>query len=109
MLQLFFAGLATFGNPEYWLNHVSFVHWFGLNLPVFLLIFAWIGALPRGAYWQVLGLVGFVFAMYFTANMTSQAQWVGALHPVIAILLTALSWFHVSYITKLIFSRKGRK
>src|SRR5690554_3392507 len=84
--QIFLSGLATFVSTSHWANHVFFVHLFGLNIPILLLLFAFIGALPRWAYGHILGLMGAIFAMYFTANMSGLAPWTGALHPVIAML-----------------------
>lgn len=105
--QVFLAGMGTFVNPSHWSQHVMFIHLFGFNLPLLLLLFAFIGSMPRWAYWQLFGLFILIFAMYFTANMTSLASWIGALHPVIAMLLTVVACINMLHAGKLIFKQKG--
>ncbi|WP_453992246.1 DUF6220 domain-containing protein [Bacillus nitroreducens] len=89
--QVFTAGLAIFVGAENWLTHTSLVHILGLNIPVLMLIVAFIGKMPRWGYGYVIGLALFVFGMYFSANFTRIASWVGALHPVLAMILFILS------------------
>ena len=89
--QIYLAGMAIFQNPAVWMKHMMFVHFFGFNLPLLMLIFAFIGALPRWAYWHLFGIFVSIFLMYFTANITSAMPWLGSMHPVIAILLIILS------------------
>ncbi|MFD2044192.1 DUF6220 domain-containing protein [Ornithinibacillus salinisoli] len=93
ILQVLFVGLALFDSSVHWLKHITLVHLFGFNIPVFMLLFAFLGRMPRWSYWYILGLLGLVFAMYFTANMT--ISWIGSLHPVIAILLIEISFMNV--------------
>lgn len=104
--QVFLAGMGTFVNPAHWSRHVMFIHLFGFNLPLFMLLFAFIGSLPRWAYWQLFAVFILIFAMYFTANMTSLAAWLGALHPVIALLLTAVACSNVLKSGKMIFKQQ---
>lgn len=88
VVQVFLAGMAIFVDPLNWVRHVNFVHFFG-ELPILMLILAWIGRLPRGAG-LLLGpvilwlLIGVQFA---TAEARSV---VAALHPVNALLL---AWY----------------
>ncbi|MBM7554227.1 DUF6220 domain-containing protein [Thalassobacillus pellis] len=91
-VQIFLAGMAIFITPAHWMNHIFFIHLFGFNLPVLMLLFALAGAMPRWAYWQLFGIFFLVFLMYFTANITGSLPWAGAMHPVIAVLLFLLSW-----------------
>lgn len=95
IVQVFLAGMGTFVNPAHWSQHVTFIHLFGFNLPLFMLLAAFVGSLPRWAYWQLFAVLILIFAMYFTANMTSLAAWLGAMHPVIALLLTAVACSNV--------------
>ena len=37
MAQFFFAGSAIFMDPVEWRKHVTFVHLFGFNIPIFML------------------------------------------------------------------------
>lgn len=103
LAQIYLAGMAVFLNPAVWPKHTMFVHLFGFNLPVFMLIFAMVGSLPRWAYWQLFGLFVSIFLMYFTANML---PWFGPLHPVMAILLFVLSSWTVLKTWILIFGNK---
>ncbi|KAF0993670.1 DUF6220 domain-containing protein [Geobacillus sp. TFV-3] len=87
VIQMFLVGMAIFSNTMYWTKHIAFVHLFEI-LPILMLIFAFAGRLPKTLCWQSAGLVGLIFAQYFTANLKS----VGALHPVIALGLFLASW-----------------
>lgn len=108
--QFFLAGLAIFVNPVNWVKHTTFIHLFGFNIPVILLLLAYIGRLPRWAYWHIFGLLVGVFGMYFTANITAIYSWVGALHPIIAIVLFGICYQALMKTTKLIFNKqKGEK
>lgn len=89
--QFYFAGLAVFLDAAAWMKHMMFVHLFGFNVPLIMLIFAVIGALPRNAYWQLFVVLVCIFLLYFTANMNAPLPWVGPLHVIIAILLFVLS------------------
>jgi hypothetical protein len=103
--QIFLAGLATFVHPLNWARHSTLVHIFGFNIPIFMLVTAFIGSMARLAYWQIFGLLVLVFSMYFTANFTSVVPWISAAHPVIAMLLFVLSFNIVIKTWKLYFSR----
>jgi uncharacterized membrane protein YhaH (DUF805 family) len=109
VVQVFLAGLATFVNPINWANHSALIHAFGFSIPIFMLVFAFVGNMPRFAYWQIFGMLGLVFAMYFTANITSALPWAAAAHPVIAMLLFILSLVIVSKMWRFIFNKKNSK
>lgn len=94
MTQFFFAGSAIFVDPVEWRKHVTFVHLFGFNVPIFMILFAFIGSLPRTAYLQILGIMIGIFFMYFTVNFRG-LPWTAALHPVIGTLLFLLSFYTV--------------
>jgi len=89
--QVFSAGMAIFVGAENWLKHTTLVHIFGFNILVLMLIAAFVGKLPRWGYGYVIGLAVLVFSMYFSANFTRVAPWVGALHPVLAMVLFIVS------------------
>jgi mercuric ion transport protein len=85
--QVFIAGLAVFVEPTYWKDHTNFVHLFEL-LPVFLLILAFTGKMPRT--FKVLPLVAFLLIslQYATAQARfSDPKELAALHPVNALLI----------------------
>lgn len=63
-IQIFTAGLAIFVIPTHWLSHITYIHLFGFNVPIFLLLFAYLGKLPRWGYLYVFGLMFGVFGMY---------------------------------------------
>lgn len=105
--QIFFAGMAIFISPANWMKHMTFVHLFGFNIPIFMLAFAVIGALPRWAYWQLLGILISIFLMYFTANISADLPWFGSMHPVLGVLLFVLSCTIVSKVWKFTFYNKN--
>ncbi|MBP2079927.1 DUF6220 domain-containing protein [Oceanobacillus polygoni] len=107
--QIFLAGLAIFASPVHWIKHITLIHLFGFNIPLFMLLFAWMGAMPRWAYGAVFGLLTSVFAMYFTGNMAAKLPWIAALHPVIAIVLFVIAFVVVIETVKLISNKKGVK
>nr|WP_186673578.1 DUF6220 domain-containing protein [Sporosarcina sp. BP05] len=104
--QFFLAGMAIFMSPVNWLKHLSFVHIFGFNLPFLMIGFAVVGKMPLGAYLQLLGVLLTVFTLYFTANITNIVPWLGAMHPVMGILLFALSLSIVFQIWNSITNKK---
>ncbi|MGN8646529.1 DUF6220 domain-containing protein [Gracilibacillus sp. HCP3S3_G5_1] len=93
--QIILAGMAVFIHPMHWANHTFFIHLFGFNVPLLLLIVAWLAKLPRVVYWQVFGLLLMMFSMYFSANIAGQLPWIAALHPVIGTTLLLLSFWMV--------------
>jgi len=107
--QIFLSGMAIFISPANWMKHMTFVHLFGFNIPIFMLVFAFIGALPRWAYWQLLGILISIFLMYFTANISANLPWFGAMHPVFGVLLFVLSYTMVSKTWKFIFDNKNNQ
>jgi Family of unknown function (DUF6220) len=109
IIQIFIAGLAIFVNPVNWTKHFLFVHLFGFNTPLFMLVMAFIGRMPRWAYWQIFGLLVCIFSMYFTANSRGAFPWAGAAHPVIATLLFILSLTIVIKTWHLIFKKSSEK
>lgn len=109
IIQFFFAGTAIFMYPVDWQKHVMFVHLFGFNLPIFMLLFAFIGRLPRLAYWQTFGILAGIFFMYFTANIRGQFPWAATLHPVFGILLFLLSSYTVVKSWQSIYNNKKLK
>jgi len=88
-LQFYWAGMAVFTEASYWSQHVMFIHIFGFNLPVLLLLAAIGAGHARWAYWHVLLILLLTFLMYFSANISASQSWVGALHPVLGTLLLA--------------------
>ncbi|WP_200411184.1 DUF6220 domain-containing protein [Virgibacillus salexigens] len=105
--QIFLAGMAIFISPANWMKHMTFVHLFGFNIPVFMLVFAFIGALPHWAYWQVLGILISMFLMYFTANISANLPLLGAMHPVFGVLFFVMSYSMVSKVWKFTFDNKN--
>ncbi|WP_449538563.1 DUF6220 domain-containing protein [Ferdinandcohnia sp. Marseille-Q9671] len=105
IIQVLLAGMAVFVGAENWLRHSTLVHLFGFNLPLFMLLTAFIGKMPRWAYWNVLGLLVLIVGMYFTANFITVAPWVGAIHPVLAMVLFVFSVGMVSNTWKFVRKR----
>ena len=91
IMQVMLAGMATFIDGLHWARHSMLIHAFGFNIPLFMLVAAFFGKMPRFAYWQVFGSLLLVFLLYFTANMRGTLPIVAALHPVIAMVLFMFS------------------
>ncbi|WP_130858723.1 DUF6220 domain-containing protein [Gracilibacillus phocaeensis] len=85
--QFILAGLAVFADPAQWRNHTMLIHLFGFNLPLILLVFAWLGKMKKRVYLQVLDFMVLIFLMYFTANIAGKMPWFAALHPIVGVLL----------------------
>ncbi|HET7627525.1 MAG TPA: DUF6220 domain-containing protein [Bacillales bacterium] len=90
LVQIFFAGLAVFGQPTAWLYHTTFIHFFEM-IPVLMLICAFIARLPGRLRWMSVVLIALIFVQYLTANLASTAHWIGALHPIIAFMVLGAS------------------
>lgn len=82
-VQFILAGMAIFVDPAQWKNHTMFIHLFGFNLPIIMLLVAWFAKLPLNVFAQLLGLMTWVFFMYFTANMAGNIPWLAAFHPLV--------------------------
>lgn len=94
-LQVFIAGLALFVDPSSWRGHITFVHFFEY-LPILMLLLAIFGKLSRRARWQSLSLLGLIILQYATAKISGDfpsLRMVGALHPVIALILF---WYSIT-------------
>lgn len=105
IMQVMLAGMAVFINGLHWVRHSMLIHAFGFNIPLFMLVAAFIGKMPRFAYWQVFGSFVLIFLLYFTANMRGTLPIVAALHPVIAMILFAFSAWTVYKTWTFIFSK----
>lgn len=101
-IQFYIAGMAVFDNPIHWLQHTRFIHVFGFNLPVFMLVAAFIGVLPRQVYWHLFSVLIFIFLMYFTANIGISG--LGPLHPVLGTGLLILSIWMVINAFKMVYA-----
>lgn len=93
VLQVYLAGMALFGDSEFWKWHRSFVPMFG-SIPVILFILGIIGKLNRKMIWGSLGMFVLISFQYITALHLA-----GALHPVLALalFLAALTLVRGSY------------
>ncbi|WP_175615953.1 DUF6220 domain-containing protein, partial [Piscibacillus halophilus] len=100
IIQFFLAGMAVFVSPANWMKHTFFVHLFGFNIPVLLLLFAFVGRLPNWAYWGIFGLFITVFGMYITANVNPL---LGAIHPIVGIVMILISYHLLKKNVELIF------
>lgn len=99
MAQVFLAGAAIFGNPEYWKMHTTFIHFFEF-VPIIIFVLAFAGQLKGNLRWMPLGLMVLILVQYATANMADLASgFIAAVHPVtgmilfmIAMILVRDSW-----------------
>jgi hypothetical protein len=87
-LQVFFAGMAIFVNPERWSWHTSFVHAFEL-LPLVMLVLAFVGHLPARIRWLTAAMWVLITLQY--AFVAMRPGWGAALHPVNGLAIFWLS------------------
>ena len=85
LTQFLFAGMSIFENPTYWVKHKTFVHLFGYVVPALMLLCALLGKFTHLVYKELVTVFLLLFVMYFTGNI----GWLGALHPLIGVLLIA--------------------
>lgn len=98
-LQVLIAGMALFVDSSNWRGHTAFVHVFEY-LPILMLLLAIFGKLSKGLRWQCLGLLGLIILQYATAKVSGDfpsVRMIGALHPVIALLLF---WYSITCFRK---------
>ncbi|UOQ84937.1 DUF6220 domain-containing protein [Gracilibacillus salinarum] len=95
MAQFVFAGMAVFISPLHWQEHTFFIHLFGFNVPLLMIVLALLGKLPGWAYWQLFGIMSLVFVMYFSANMSGKLPLLAAMHPVIGTGLLLVAYWKV--------------
>jgi len=86
IVQVFLAGIALFVDFGHWNFHQSFVHYFEF-VPVVMLILAFFGGIPKNLRWHSLSLYIMIILQYVTVNLTGKIPYIGAIHPIIALLL----------------------
>ncbi|GIO21361.1 hypothetical protein J18TS1_44610 [Oceanobacillus oncorhynchi subsp. incaldanensis] len=91
LAQFFLAGMAIFGGGQFWSAHKMLVHLFGLNVPVIMMIGAFMGNSKKNDYFFILGLFILIVTLYASANLGFLHSYLGALHPVLGFLITILS------------------
>ena len=84
--QVLLTGLALFINPINWSYHVSFAR-FIFFLPFVMAILAYFAKFQKKIIWRSIGLFGMVIGLFFTAAISARFTIIGALHPVIALIL----------------------
>lgn len=91
LTQFFLAGMAIFDGGQYWTNHRMLVHLFGWNLPIIMMLGAFMGNAKKNDYFSILCLFFLIFLMYASANIGFKLSFMGALHPILGILLVIVS------------------
>ena len=81
IVQVYLAGVAFFDNSAAWDWHTIFIHMFEY-IAIVMFVLGFIGKMPRGLIWGSLGLFALFNIQYFTAH-----GFIGALHPVLALVL----------------------
>jgi len=92
LIQVFLVGLSLFTGQAYWSTHRDVGHTLAV-LPLLLVILAYLGRLPRSEkllIWLLFG-VYLVQAEVFAA-IRDVAPFLAAFHPVLALVLFALSF-----------------
>lgn len=92
LVQVFLAGLVVVARRASWENHIGLGHLLGLPL-VIMLIFMYLGGMPRRLKWLTWGL----FAVYFIQAdivifLRDSVPYLSAIHPVLALIDFALGW-----------------
>ncbi|ONK22480.1 hypothetical protein BLX87_15745 [Bacillus sp. VT-16-64] len=91
LIQFLLAGLSIFKDPATWAAHRNFVHLFGYTLPILMIICSMIGRFFGLIYKELLSIFLLIFLMYLTANLGWKVGWLGALHPVVGLLLMCVT------------------
>ncbi|MBB3128982.1 hypothetical protein FHS19_003657 [Paenibacillus rhizosphaerae] len=87
-VQVYIAGSAVFQNPSNWKMHENFVHIFEF-VPLLMIVFANTGKCFKGSAWLSLGMFALIYLQYMTAHVPA----LGAIHPVMALVLILLSLY----------------
>lgn len=85
-VQVLLAGLALFMDTSHWINHIQFARYL-FFLPIVMAITAYFAQFGKANVWKCLGLFGIFIGLFFTAAISSKVGLIGALHPVLALLL----------------------
>ena len=87
VVQVFYAGLASFVGPGWWLRHRSFVHAFEWASPLAVAL-AHVARASRAARTLAWGTVGLLMAQYVTAGLRVRTgqQSIAAVHAVTAMV-----------------------
>lgn len=102
VVQVFLAGMAIFIDPLNWGMHSIFVRYFTF-LPILMLIFSFIGRLPRDMLGGSLAMFVMFIAEYITATFSANFPLLSALHPVIALMLFGASTTTIKKAWPLVF------
>lgn len=86
LVQVFLAGLALFQDAGRWASHGNFGKAI-VVLPVLMLALSFIARMPFAYRLSGAGLVGMTLLMFATANLSSDAGVLAALHPVLALMI----------------------
>lgn len=86
VVQVFLAGMATFGDPSKWQAHALFVQLFAM-LPLAMFLLTFIGGIKGRDRLLSLGLFLLVVMQFLTVQVFSSVFIIAALHPLIAIVL----------------------
>lgn len=85
-IQVFLAGLAIFWDSARWASHSGFAKVLML-LPIFMLVASFIARLPVSFRLSSAGLIVIIVLMFVTAQLSSEAGYLSALHPVFALMM----------------------
>jgi hypothetical protein len=86
LIQVLIAGFALFMNWQYWIHHAAFARFF-FFLPLLMAVLSYFAQLHRQTLWRCIGLFGMVIGLFFTAAISARVSILGALHPVLALVL----------------------
>jgi hypothetical protein len=86
LIQVFLAGLALFWDAEHWASHGDFAKVILLP-PVLMFATTFIARLPISFRLSSAALIGLVMMMFVTAKLSSDAGYVSAFHPVLALMI----------------------
>ena len=88
VVQVFYAGLASFVGPGWWLRHKAFVHAFEWASPL-AIVLAYVARASRAAKSLAWGTVALLMAQYVTAGLRERGaqQSIAAVHAVTAMIL----------------------
>jgi hypothetical protein len=90
IIQVFLAGMASLVDASHWQDHRTFIHYFEA-VPVGIFILSFVGRTRGAVRWLGLTMIVFIGLQYMTANMAGKVPAIGAMHPVLALILFWIS------------------
>lgn len=104
IIQVFLAGMASLVDASHWQDHRAFIHYFEA-LPIGIFVLSFVGRMRGAVRWLGLTMIVFIGLQYMTAHMAGKVPAIGAMHPVLALILF---WISIVTVKKAYFAWRNR-